>query len=235
MLIFINLALAILTIFLFSVPVQISRLNRLLPLVAIGTVADCQSILEPTNRLLVKAGLQIMQKNQHGIIGLSELLAQTELTSKMENGYIIGSSDLGFTLSPILNSSGRLSHAKLSISVLLGHRNNENEAQNLFENTQKLIETNTSRKQMVKDILVDLESQAELQKNNPLIWLVGDWSKGIIGLLASRIVNQYNLPVVIISHSGAKSINPDDEFNFEKPTQNQALKIFSLENLTKFA
>ncbi len=216
-------------------PVKIARLNRLLPLVAIGTVADCQSILEPTNRLLVKAGLQIIQKNQHAINGLSELLVQTELASKMQNGYIIGSSDLGFTLSPILNSSGRLSHAKLSISVLLGNRSDEKSTQKLFENTQKLIETNTNRKQMVKDILLDLEAQAELQKHNPLIWLIGDWSKGIIGLLASRLVNQYNLPVVIISHSKAKKVNPDDEFNFAKPKWHKINSVFSLKNLTEFA
>lgn len=212
-------------------PVNIARLNRLLPLVAIGTVADCQSILEPTNRLLVKAGLQIIQKNQHGLEGLQELLIQTELATKMENGYIIGSSDLGFTLSPILNSSGRLSHAKLSISVLLGHKKTQQEANLLFENTKKLIETNTSRKQMVKDILTELEAQAELQKHNPLIWLVGDWSKGIIGLLASRLVNQYNLPVVIISSSKAKTVNPDDEFNFDKPSDMAISQAFSLEKL----
>jgi single-stranded-DNA-specific exonuclease len=215
-------------------PVQISRLNRLLPLVAIGTVADCQSILEPTNRLLVKAGLQIIQRNQHKIDGLTELLVQTELSSKIENGYILGSSDLGFTFSPILNSSGRISHAKLSISVLLGHKEDENAAQELFENTRKLIETNTNRKQMVKDILLDLEEQAELQKHNPLIWLVGDWSKGIIGLLASRLVNQYNLPVVIISHTKAKIQNPDDQFNFEKPSTTKINNAFSLKKLEKF-
>jgi len=180
-------------------PLNLSILNRLLPLVAIGTVADCQSILDTTNRLLVKAGLQILAKNQHRIDGLTELLVQTGLWTKMESGYQIGSQDLGFVLSPILNSSGRLSHARLSISVLLGQKNVAENEEKLLENTKKLIQTNTDRKQMVKDILEDLEIRAQKQKNEPLIWLVGDWSKGIIGLLASRLVNQYNLPVIIIS------------------------------------
>ncbi len=217
-------------------PVNISILNRLLPLVAIGTVADCQSILDTTNRILVKAGLQILTKNQHRIEGLTELLIQTGLWAKMESGYQIGSQDLGFTLSPILNSSGRLSHAKLSISVLLGQKNNSENGEILVENTKKLIQTNTDRKQMVKDILEDLEISAQKQKDEPLIWLVGDWSKGIIGLLASRIVNQYNLPVIIISsYSLAENSQKlgDLEENSDL-SKNEILKAFEIEKLENF-
>ena len=220
-------------------PVNISILNRLLPLVAIGTVADCQSILDTTNRLLVKAGLQIITKNQHRIEGLTELLIQTGLWAKMESGYQIGSQDLGFTLSPILNSSGRLSHAKLSISVLLGQKTNAENSEKLVENTKKLIQTNTDRKQMVKDILEDLEIRAQKQKNEPLIWLVGDWSKGIIGLLASRIVNQYNLPVIIIS-SYSLAENSQKIEDFEDLEENsdlakdEILKAFEIEKLENF-
>ena len=225
-------------------PVNLSILNRLLPLVAVGTVADCQSILDTTNRLLVKAGLQILSKNQHRIEGLTELLVQTGLWTKMENGYQIGSTDLGFVLSPILNSSGRLSHARLSISVLLGQKNTGENEEKLAENTKKLIQTNTDRKQMVKDILEELEIRAEKQKNQPLIWLVGNWSKGIIGLLASRLVNQYNLPVIIISsnfdngNSQEKSYNlgvnlEDFEGNSELP-KDEILNAFEIKKLENF-
>lgn len=224
-------------------PVNLSILNRLLPLVAIGTVADCQSILDTANRLLVKAGLQVLAKNQHRIEGLTELLVQTGLWTKMENGYQIGSTDLGFVLSPILNSSGRLSHAKLSISVLLGQKNNTQNEEKLVENTKKLIQTNTDRKQMVKDILEELEIRAEKQKNEPLIWLIGDWSKGIIGLLASRLVNQYNLPVIIIS-SGNYQNSPENSYNLEKDPEDfeensnlpksEILKTFEIKKLENF-
>lgn len=219
-------------------PVNLSLLNRLLPLVAIGTVADCQSILDPTNRLLVKAGLQVLAKNQHRIEGLSELLVQTGLLAKMESGYQIGSQDLGFVLSPILNSSGRLSHARLSISVLLGQKITSQIEDELVENTKKLIQTNTDRKQMVKDILENLEIEAQKQKNEPLIWLVGDWSKGIIGLLASRLVNQYNLPVIIISSYSKKS--PEDLQNFDNGNgesdlpKSEIINAFDIQNLENF-
>jgi single-stranded-DNA-specific exonuclease len=191
---------------------RITNLNRLLPLVAIGTVADCQSIIEPTNRLLVKTGLQIIQNNQHNIVGLQELLDQTGLTQKMQDGYDIGSQDLGFVLSPILNSSGRISHARLSIiTLLIGNysvrsetlitENQEYWHRNAKDLASILIETNQQRKQMVKDILEEVEEEAErqFQEGQKVLWLEGNWNKGIIGLLASRLVNQYNIPVVVVS------------------------------------
>jgi single-stranded-DNA-specific exonuclease len=187
---------------------RISNLNKLLPLVAIGTVADCQSIIDQTNRLLVKSGLQILQNKKHDIVGLNELMKQTGLYKKMEAGYKLNSQDLGYTLSPILNSSGRISHARLSISTLIAESGNalipENkEFRDLSSEdlAGRLIATNQERKQVVKDILHEVESEAKSQyeSGQKVLWLEGGWSKGIVGLLASRLVNEYNLPVVVVS------------------------------------
>jgi single-stranded-DNA-specific exonuclease len=173
---------------------KLRKLNKLLPLVAIGTVADCQSVLEPTNRLLVRSGLQILNKGQNEIQGLNDLLEQTGFNDKMSQGYEMGSQDLAFILSPILNSSGRISHAKLSISTLLDNENSASLAKDL-------IQTNHERKEMVNSILEDLDAaaQAQFADGQKIIWLEGDWSKGIVGLLASRLVNRYDLPVIVVS------------------------------------
>ena len=191
---------------------QIKKLNRLLPLVAIGTIADCQSIIEPTNRLLVKAGLSILQKSSHNIIGLNELIDQTGLKAKIAQGYELNSMDLGFTLSPILNSSGRISHARLSITTLITNNRLTNQVNLVKENepffnqpakelASNLIQTNQDRKLMVKDILEEVETEAQKQFDSgaKMLWLEGNWNKGIIGLLASRLVNQYDIPVVVVS------------------------------------
>jgi single-stranded-DNA-specific exonuclease len=187
---------------------RLSNLNKLLPLVAIGTVADCQSILDQTNRLLVKSGLQILQNKKHGIVGLAELMNQTGLYKKMEAGYKLNSQDLGYTLSPILNSSGRISHARLSISTLIAESGNALIPENKeFRDLSaedlagRLIATNQERKQVVKDILNEVECEAKYQYDSgqKVLWLEGEWSKGIVGLLASRLVNEYNLPVVVVS------------------------------------
>lgn len=200
----------------------VTRLNRLLPLVAIGTVADCQSILEPTNRLLVKAGLKILASGNHGIIGLSELMSQTGLSSKIQSGLRLSSQDIAFTLSPILNSSGRMSHAYKSIASLLGTQDLTNlpfahsdyQVHNTIEYyVSDLIETNQARKAEVKSILEDLEQEAMQQVLNksPMIWIESSISKGIIGLIASRLVSQYHIPTIIISSKPSLTQAEKDE------------------------
>ncbi len=170
------------------------NLNKLLPFVAIGTIADCQSVLDPINRLLVRAGLNILQSNNHGNTGLQALSQLTGFSEKTKQGYKYTSQDLGYIFSPILNSSGRISHANLSISVLTSH--NLDEALAL---AQQLIDTNDERKQMVRDILKSIEQEAleQVLAGNSVIWLEGNWNKGIIGLLASRLVNEHAIPVII--------------------------------------
>ncbi|MEM1312734.1 MAG: DHHA1 domain-containing protein [Patescibacteria group bacterium] len=175
---------------------KISNLNKLLPLVAIGTVADCQSILQSTNRTLVKAGLKMLNISAPITSGLEALLEQLGFPEKLNSGYQLTSQDLAFILSPILNSSGRVSHAKLSIACMLGENNQHNQ-----QSIAQLIQTNQDRKVMVKEILEEVDNQAKDQVQNgfKVIWLEGDWSKGIVGLLASRLVNRYNLPVVVVA------------------------------------
>jgi len=184
---------------------DLKDLNQLLSFVAIGTIADCQSILDETNRLLVKSGLKIIQhlcKQTHSnevLTGLWLLLDQCGLRNQVANGYNLVSSDLGFTLSPILNSSGRLSHASHSIQTLLaGNMDDKEQASDLVSG---LIATNNQRKQEVSRILSEVENEAKIQfelgKN--IIWVANSgWSKGLIGLLASRLVNQFGLPVVVV-------------------------------------
>jgi single-stranded-DNA-specific exonuclease len=188
--------------------IQLKKLNYLLPLVAIGTVADCQSVLENTNRLLIKAGLSLFENTP--ITGLSLLLDQTKLAKNytINEKLLLSSSELGFYLSPILNASGRISHAELSIRVLLPETfksnnftnlNKEFDTNNLKDLVAELVETNIKRKEMVKNILETLEII-----NNPdeaIIWVEGDLNKGIVGLLASRIVNIYDKPVFIVDTS----------------------------------
>jgi single-stranded-DNA-specific exonuclease len=179
------------------------NLNKLLPFVAIGTIADCQSVLEPANRLLVRSGLNIIQNNLHQNVGLLALLGQTGISEKMTQGYKINSQDLGYVLSPILNSSGRISHANLSISVLL-----EKDEVVANELAHELIETNNERKKMVRDIVDSLETevQNQIQSGEEVVWLSGEWNKGIIGLLASRFVNEYQVPVLITTEEEGKIV-----------------------------
>jgi single-stranded-DNA-specific exonuclease len=174
---------------------RVKNLNKLLPFVAIGTIADCQSVLHGTNRTLVKSGLQIMQSLNFQNDGLLELIKQTGTIEKITAGYRLTSQDLGFVFSPILNASGRVSHAKLSISTLLARGVNAGTL------ATELIAANQERKEIVKGILTEVDTMAKDQivAGSSVIWLEGTWSKGIVGLIASRLVSQYNVPVIVVS------------------------------------
>ncbi len=170
---------------------KITKLNKLLPFVAIGTVADCQSVLEPTNRLLIKSGLQVLNKSKL-YDGLENLISNLDFRAKINFGYALDSQDLGYVLSPILNASGRISHAELSIKTLIGADE---------KNATDLIDINTQRKNIVKSYMeeINLEVLNQVKLKQKFIFLMGSWNKGIVGLLASRIQNQTGLPVAIVS------------------------------------
>ncbi len=183
---------------------DLRSLNSFLSLVAVGTVADCQSVLESTNRLLVKAGIQVIKNQSHNVLGLEELLKQTGIRAKIDQGYVLNSQDLAFYLSPILNSSGRLTHANLSIKTLLA--DNEVEAEKF---ARELVQTNEERKQIVKEAVAEVDEVALAQyetEDTYFLWLAGSWGKGIVGLLASRLVNKFDLPVVVVSKEGDKAV-----------------------------
>lgn len=181
----------------------ISRLSLALPFVAIGTIADCQSVTEKTNRSLIRAGLKLLSNGQVFGKGLVELINQSYLKNNFDSKIPLVSSDIAFTLSPILNASGRIAHASLSISLLIYNNHkipfegqnalieNKNEAQLASE----LIEINNSRKNQVKQILKEINDLNF--DNDNIIWIKGDWSKGLVGLVASRLVNEFNKPVAV--------------------------------------
>jgi single-stranded-DNA-specific exonuclease len=175
---------------------NLSSLNRLLSMVAVGTVADCQSLAEFTNRTLVKAGLLIINKRQSKLTGLTELLKQTGLSEKMEAGYAINSQDLGFTISPILNSPGRIAHAKVAIEAFVS-----GDSEIIQKNVSTIIDLNADRKALVAKIIHTVEAQAfeQFEKGAKFLWLSGPWNKGLIGLVASRLNAMYSLPTVVLS------------------------------------
>jgi single-stranded-DNA-specific exonuclease len=166
-------------------------LNLLLPFVAIGTIADCQSIRDNQNRLLVKAGLKMFPQAITKFIGLKELVTQSGLLEKIELN-ILSSQDMGYTLAPILNAAGRIDHANLAINLLC--TSNLQQAQ-IY--TEEIIEINKNRKQMVKEAVE--HSSFEDFSDDPLVFMITDYSKGIVGLIASKMCEKYNKVAVVIS------------------------------------
>ena len=166
-----------------------NKFSEYLDIVAIGTVADIVS-LTGENRILVKLGLSEIVNTKN--IGLKELIDICRIDpSKIDAGKI------GFAIAPRLNAAGRISRADYGVELLI--TDNPEKAKELATYLEC---ENTQRQAVEKDIQSAAENVvAELDLNVAKVLVVvgEDWHSGVIGIVASRLVEKYYRPVFMIS------------------------------------
>ncbi|MFC2068769.1 single-stranded-DNA-specific exonuclease RecJ, partial [Chloroflexota bacterium] len=169
-------------------------LDELLDLIALGTVADMVPLLAE-NRYLVKQGLRLI--NTAPRLGIREMIKQTGLS--LGN---IESDSISWTLSPRLNTAGRLQDAIASYKLLM--TDSPQEAQKLVA---WLEQKNTERQRLMENGLAKARKQLFTQKNSPIL-LVGsnDYHGGIIGLIAGRLSEEFYRPTVVVKIGEKTSI-----------------------------
>ncbi len=193
----------------------------LLDLVAIGTVADCHSLLGE-NRILVKYGLKVLAKSKW--VGLRAImqLAGIDVTAKEPDTYT-----LGFVIAPRLNAAGRLEHADQALDVLL-----QQDAQSALVKAQSLEEVNKRRQDITARIVSEAREKALHFKDRKVLVLANeDWHKGVVGLVAGRMAEELYKPVIILEKAeefSTGSARTVGDFNVV-----EALK-FSAEYLVRF-
>lgn len=166
--------------------------EKVLDLVAIGTVADCVSLLGE-NRILVKKGLEILNKTKR--IGLQELIQAARINSLNP----LESWNIGFQIGPRLNAAGRMEHANTAFKLLISK--NRKEVAGL---AGRLNSRNAERQKITEEIAQEVEKQIDSKnKNNIIIGICpkGEtaWNEGVVGLVAGRISEKYYLPTLIMT------------------------------------
>lgn len=164
-----------------------------LDIVALGTVADVVPLVGE-NRIFVREGLRKM--NQYPLLGIHKLIQVAGLSEK-----IITAGHIGFSLAPRLNAAGRVTHASIGVQLLTS--TDEIEAEGLAEELQT---TNMERQQIEKGILEEAREnvlqQGELA-SKVLVVAGEDWHPGVIGIVASRLVEEFYKPTLMIAiHEG---------------------------------
>ena len=160
-----------------------------LDIVALGTVADVVPLVGE-NRILVKAGLSKMQlQPNRGIEALIDVAGLKD--RKITAGHI------GYTLAPRLNAAGRVAHATRAVELLTTP--SQEEAYGIAEELQ---ETNLERQALERDI--HEMARQDVLKQGPdadYVVVVGgqDWHPGVIGIVASRLVEEFYKPTLVIS------------------------------------
>lgn len=165
--------------------------EELLEFAAIGTVADLMPLTEE-NRIIVKQGLERMRQTTN--FGIKALFEVAGIPLKDVN-----STHIGFALAPRINASGRLLSADTSVRLLT--TTSEQEAEILaFE----LDQLNKERQRIVNEIAKQAIEMVEEQRGGngelpkAIVLAQEDWNVGVIGIVASRIVDKYYLPTIIL-------------------------------------
>jgi single-stranded-DNA-specific exonuclease len=169
------------------------ELNQHLDLVALGTVAD-QMPLTGENRILVRAGLRALERSRKP--GLRSLLA----SAGIQPGRPIEAEHISYRLAPRLNSVGRMAEADSGLQLLLA--SDSQEAGRLADHLER---QNAERRLTDARVYEDVKRQVRkrLRGEDRAIVLWGDdWHPGVIGIVASRLVESYHRPSVVISFDG---------------------------------
>ena len=166
-----------------------------LDLVALGTVCDL-SVQKGENRILTKWGLKKINKTANpGIKALMEVAGL--------KGKDISCSHMGYALGPRINAMGRVGSPDVALDLLLTE--DRSEARRLAE---VLNRENRSRQKIERQVLGEAMEKVEREvnfKESRVIVLSGDnWHTGVVGIVASRIIDKFYRPTIVIALEGAR-------------------------------
>ena len=165
----------------------------LLDLVALGTVCDIVTLADE-NRANVYWGLEVLKKQQRP--GLKALMA----VAGIEPGQV-NARHLGFGLGPRMNAAGRLETAQHALDMLVAR-----DGLAALEASEKLEELNVKRRSIQDAIFEEACVQAEELADDRVLVVSSDgWNHGVIGIVASKLVEKYKKPVFIIGERGEEA------------------------------
>lgn len=218
------------------------KANEYLDFVALATIADMVPLIGE-NRVFVSEGLKLINKGPRA--GLKGLLHCTRL----KVGHIT-STNIVFAIAPLINAAGRMGDALRSVEMMV--QKDENAA---FSIAQQLEEENRRRRtfdyQTFEEAISIADEQVKMGRQT-LVIHKPDWHPGVIGIVASRLVDKYNLPTILltsidnIAKGSARSCNNFDvhaalkkashlmlEFGGHKYASGMSMKEENVDELSK--
>jgi single-stranded-DNA-specific exonuclease len=168
--------------------------RRSLDLVALATIADVVPLLDE-NRALAAAGLKALAATQRP--GLRALMRSARV-----DPAAVDSSAVGFRLAPRINAAGRLGHPRAALDLLL--TDDPAEAEQLAGRLEELNrERQTVEERILRDAIARVDGWSEPeQRRSGYVLADAEWHEGVIGIVASRLVERFNRPVVLIAGGG---------------------------------
>jgi single-stranded-DNA-specific exonuclease len=165
--------------------------KRHLDLVALATIADVVPLLDE-NRTLAIAGLRSLARTQKP--GLQALMRSAGV-----DPAAIDAGAVGFRLGPRINAAGRLGHPRAALELML--TGDPDEARSLAHTLEELNqERQAVEGRILREAIAAVEDWPEADRRRRAYVVAGaDWHEGVIGIVASRLVERFNRPVVLIA------------------------------------
>ncbi|MDQ0156083.1 single-stranded-DNA-specific exonuclease RecJ [Robertmurraya andreesenii] len=171
--------------------------EHLLELAAIGTIADLVPLIGE-NRLIAKRGIDYLKRTSN--LGLQALLQQTKTDPSA-----INEESIGFLIGPRLNAAGRLDSADIAVDLLLTR--DSYEAQTIAEEIEEL---NKQRQAIVNEIaaeaIKEVEEKYPIEENAVIVVGKPGWNAGVIGIVASKLVDRFYRPAIVLSIDEEKGL-----------------------------
>jgi len=172
-------------------------LPAFLKMAAIGTLADVVPLVGE-NRIIAKLGLDLLSRGPHRV-GLRALLDVCGLTGKAVDGY-----QIGFVVAPRINAAGRMSSSDIAARLLLA--NDESMGDEARALAEALDGENTKRQMEEAEIVAQAKKMVETDidvGSRTILVVAGDkWHRGVIGIVASKLVDAFHRPAIVLSVDG---------------------------------
>lgn len=168
---------------------KLDYISEILPYVAVGTVADLVPLVGE-NRYLVTKGLELISNGKH--YGLTRLLDSAGYKGQITSEHI------AFGIAPRINASGRLDTVEEALKVLISDNKQEIEMA-----IQSLNEFNKIRQELCQNIFAEADEMVKKEgnRNSAIVLFNKDWHIGIIGIVASMLVEKYYKPTFLMTYS----------------------------------
>jgi single-stranded-DNA-specific exonuclease len=188
-------------------------LASFIKMAAIGTLADVVPLVGE-NRVIAKFGLEALSRGPHGT-GLEALMEESGLVGKRLDSFHVG-----FVLAPRLNAAGRMSHAGRAVDLLLARGRDAESRANARAIAKELTEENVRRQESEAGMLTEakrmVEKSPEIGGPNMLIVASEGWHRGVVGIVASKLVDAFCKPAIVlaiengVAHGSCRSISAFD-------------------------
>ncbi len=179
----------------FSIAKEIppENLFSLIDLLALSIASDIVPITDE-NRILCKAGMEKLSKNP--LSGIKAIMKQAGILGKK-----IEVSDLVFKIGPRINASGRIIHAKQAVKLLIGEN-----LESLVQEANAINDLNNKRKEIdssIRDEAFEMVRETPgYEERKSVVLFKNNWHKGVLGIVASRVVEEFYKPTVLLTETG---------------------------------